>query len=175
MNEVLRWRPSADPGWQGDKGVQVSECLNERMGRPFVDTRGFLVEPVVPVCASVAQLDRASDFGSEGCRFKSCRMHHSIPSTSTEFPRTNRTPISRLLRFLLQVHPDRFREYLRQLRASTRSYVGRNPAPMTGWLSLNWPMAERMDNYGSVTETGRNLDRANSRGRQGSLANSGYG
>src|SRR5581483_4409605 len=27
--------------------------------------------------ASVAQLDRASDFGSEGCRFKSCRMHHS--------------------------------------------------------------------------------------------------
>jgi hypothetical protein len=26
--------------------------------------------------ASVAQLDRASDFGSEGCRFKSCRMHH---------------------------------------------------------------------------------------------------
>src|SRR5450759_4228979 len=27
--------------------------------------------------ASVAQLDRASDFGSEGCRFKSCRTHHS--------------------------------------------------------------------------------------------------
>ena len=26
--------------------------------------------------ASVAQLDRASDFGSEGCRFESCRMHH---------------------------------------------------------------------------------------------------
>ena len=29
------------------------------------------------VCnASVAQLDRASDFGSEGCRFKSCRTRH---------------------------------------------------------------------------------------------------
>jgi hypothetical protein len=28
--------------------------------------------------ASVAQLDRASDFGSEGCRFKSCRMHHLL-------------------------------------------------------------------------------------------------
>src|SRR5882762_3259069 len=27
--------------------------------------------------ASVAQLDRASDFGSEGCRFKSCRTRHS--------------------------------------------------------------------------------------------------
>src|SRR5436305_10456921 len=26
--------------------------------------------------ASVAQLDRASDFGSEGCRFESYRMHH---------------------------------------------------------------------------------------------------
>ena len=26
--------------------------------------------------ASVAQLDRASDFGSEGYRFKSCRTHH---------------------------------------------------------------------------------------------------
>src|SRR6266481_1714074 len=26
--------------------------------------------------ASVAQLDRASDFGSEGCRFKSCRTRH---------------------------------------------------------------------------------------------------
>jgi hypothetical protein len=25
--------------------------------------------------ASVAQLDRASDFESEGCRFESCRMH----------------------------------------------------------------------------------------------------
>ena len=30
--------------------------------------------------ASVAQLDRASDFGSGGCRFKSCRMHHSKKS-----------------------------------------------------------------------------------------------
>src|ERR1035438_5479052 len=28
--------------------------------------------------ASVAQLDRASDFGSEGCRFKSCRMRHIL-------------------------------------------------------------------------------------------------
>jgi hypothetical protein len=26
--------------------------------------------------APVAQLDRASDFGSEGCRFKSCPAHH---------------------------------------------------------------------------------------------------
>ena len=31
-----------------------------------------------PLRASVAQLDRASDFGSEGCRFKSCRMHHFL-------------------------------------------------------------------------------------------------
>src|ERR1051325_9986138 len=27
-------------------------------------------------CASVAQLDRASDFGSEGCRFESCPTRH---------------------------------------------------------------------------------------------------
>jgi hypothetical protein len=44
---------------------------------------GVLVAQLVflPV-ASVAQLDRASDFGSEGCRFKSCRMHHFIFSAS---------------------------------------------------------------------------------------------
>lgn len=34
--------------------------------------------PRISGCASVAQLDRASDFGSEGCRFKSCRMHHLL-------------------------------------------------------------------------------------------------
>ena len=28
--------------------------------------------------APVAQLDRASDFGSEGCRFKSCPVHHGF-------------------------------------------------------------------------------------------------
>jgi hypothetical protein len=27
--------------------------------------------------APVAQLDRASDFGSEGCRFESCQVRHS--------------------------------------------------------------------------------------------------
>lgn len=31
--------------------------------------------------ASVAQLDRASDFGSEGCRFESCRMRHFQSTT----------------------------------------------------------------------------------------------
>src|ERR1043166_8490917 len=31
------------------------------------------------IAASVAQLDRASDFGSEGCRFKSCRTRHFSP------------------------------------------------------------------------------------------------
>ena len=31
---------------------------------------------VSPTRAPVAQLDRASDFGSEGCRFKSCPVHH---------------------------------------------------------------------------------------------------
>ena len=30
------------------------------------------------VQASVAQLDRASDFGSEGCRFESCRMRQFL-------------------------------------------------------------------------------------------------
>ncbi len=30
------------------------------------------------VYALVAQLDRATDFGSVGCRFDSCRAHHSI-------------------------------------------------------------------------------------------------
>ena len=30
--------------------------------------------------ASVAQLDRASDFGSEGCRFKSCRTRQLLPN-----------------------------------------------------------------------------------------------
>ena len=40
----------------------------------------FIVGGELAECprASVAQLDRASDFGSEGCRFKSCRMHHAL-------------------------------------------------------------------------------------------------
>ena len=29
--------------------------------------------------APVAQLDRASDYGSEGCKFESCRARHLIP------------------------------------------------------------------------------------------------
>ena len=33
---------------------------------------------VGPTRAPVAQLDRASDFGSEGCRFKSCPVHHGF-------------------------------------------------------------------------------------------------
>ena len=33
---------------------------------------------VSPTRAPVAQLDRASDFGSEGCRFKSCPVHHGF-------------------------------------------------------------------------------------------------
>ena len=44
--------------------------------------------------ASVAQLDRASDFGSEGCRFKSCRMHHfksHLESTGWWVPRAIKT------------------------------------------------------------------------------------
>ena len=32
----------------------------------------------------VAQLDRASDFYSEGCRFKSCRAYHSHPTARCE-------------------------------------------------------------------------------------------
>ena len=40
--------------------------------------------------ASVAQLDRASDFGSEGCRFKSCRMHHRLNPMTTKM--LNRCP-----------------------------------------------------------------------------------
>ena len=36
------------------------------------------IKPLIFVGASVAQLDRASDFGSEGCRFKSCRTRQFI-------------------------------------------------------------------------------------------------
>ena len=48
------------------------------MGKTFHRARNgidFLrrSRPQLEAVASVAQLDRASDFGSEGCRFKSCR------------------------------------------------------------------------------------------------------
>ena len=35
--------------------------------------------------ASVAQLDRASDYGSEGCRFNSCRMRHTYTTACDAF------------------------------------------------------------------------------------------
>ncbi len=38
----------------------------------LAQTRGDLY--IARPGASVAQLDRASDYGSEGCRFNSCRM-----------------------------------------------------------------------------------------------------
>ena len=34
-------------------------------------------------CASIAQLDRASDFGSEGCGFDSCWGRHKINNEIT--------------------------------------------------------------------------------------------
>lgn len=43
----------------------------------FRPWRTQTVSIVTSQFASVAQLDRASDFGSEGYRFKSCRMHQS--------------------------------------------------------------------------------------------------
>ena len=43
-----------------------------------VDQRPGLSEATFPH-APVAQLDRASDYGSEGYRFKSCRAHHLLP------------------------------------------------------------------------------------------------
>ena len=33
---------------------------------------------------SVAQLNRASDYGSEGCRFESCRSHSFLSTHSTK-------------------------------------------------------------------------------------------
>ena len=46
------------------KPEQTLCCLRDRVPAYFRVSKD----------ASVAQLDRASDFGSEGCRFKSCRM-----------------------------------------------------------------------------------------------------
>ena len=44
---------------------------------PVAGTIKEILPPTkISLRASVAQLDRASDFGSEGYRFKSCRMHH---------------------------------------------------------------------------------------------------
>ena len=34
------------------------------------------MEYYTPHDAPVAQLDRASDYGSEGCKFESCRARH---------------------------------------------------------------------------------------------------
>ena len=34
------------------------------------------VNKVVCMCVSIAQLDRASDYGSEGCEFDSCWVRH---------------------------------------------------------------------------------------------------
>ena len=50
------------------------QCRKRRTGSsPVV---GIIVVDRAPV----AQLDRASDYGSEGCRFNSCRAHGLIPT-----------------------------------------------------------------------------------------------
>ena len=40
------------------------------------DDCGTFGDPM-PMYAPLAQLDRASDYGSEGCRFESCEARHS--------------------------------------------------------------------------------------------------
>ena len=43
-----------------------------------------------PRCAApVVQLDRISDFGSEGCRFESCRVHQPLRNLNLEFDHTH--------------------------------------------------------------------------------------
>ena len=55
----------------------VADTLTKRAGKSPARTKALrtAMEFHNEGEASVAQLDRASDFGSEGCRFKSCRMH----------------------------------------------------------------------------------------------------
>src|SRR6266545_761089 len=45
--------------------------------------------------APVAQLDRASDFGSEGRRFEPCRVHHPQPVPGLTCPPSCRRRIAR--------------------------------------------------------------------------------
>lgn len=77
--------PRFSPSWESGTGVR-SAFQARFHWQTLISTR-------FPTCggsgsrrrqsprhASVAQLDRASDFGSEGCRFESCRMRHSLSS-----------------------------------------------------------------------------------------------
>ena len=62
---------------------------------------------LVDLWASVAQLDRASDFGSEGCRFESCPTHHleSLVSRCSTFQR------AKIRRWLLRELPRLFLDW----------------------------------------------------------------
>lgn len=60
---------------------------NWRSGRLLVAFRmAALQSPCVVGSASVAQLDRAFDFGSKGCRFKSCRAHQGCQFPPVSIP-----------------------------------------------------------------------------------------
>ena len=48
------------------------------MCREVSKTSPLGFESPCPCHAFVAQLDRASDYESEGCRFESCRAHYTI-------------------------------------------------------------------------------------------------
>ena len=72
------------------------------------------VSTVSPTHAPVAQLDRASDFGSEGCRFKSCPVHHGFywgfATLSTAGPTgTDRSELGPYLGYLLGAIGNAFR------------------------------------------------------------------
>src|SRR5258706_11545851 len=67
---------------RGVLSAALAQAVSGKLA-PAPFTEGTFPLPSLHSCAtlfcaaaSVAQLDRASDFGSEGCRFKSCRTRH---------------------------------------------------------------------------------------------------
>lgn len=71
----------------GISGFFDCTWTNERTPKDAVFTADFGVFLVFYLLAPLAQLDRASGFGPEGCGFDSCRARQQGPSKAADFKR----------------------------------------------------------------------------------------
>ena len=83
------WSPTIKPQPPPQRGRRSSDrrsalslrCSTPRTPRPALESGR--PSRKLPVAAPVAQLDRASVFGTEGYRFKSCRVYSAAPGWSS--------------------------------------------------------------------------------------------
>ena len=64
---------------KGVSGLKLGSRVQIPPSPPFFFTSKFFLKfnkEVNNLCASIAQLDRASDYGSEGYGFNSCQVRH---------------------------------------------------------------------------------------------------